>query len=310
MLNSTKDQVSRQPKIFKYSQYKRVGIQVVSLLRHGIGYVLRGKMNVYSGDSRRCISAGDIFFLSAGSHYLEYIPENGKPFEQIIFYYTPQELGRIMTHLSINYHMAIDYQPSSAEHKKRQRQEFNFESCPAWGTVRNFFITANQYIKDDLFSGDITAENIKMTELIYLIVSQQDCSVKTKIMENVDDKKDNFEQIIYNNIFNDIALGDLARMSGRSMTSFKKEFKKFFKEPPHRWFIQQRLMHSRLLLISTSRSVAEIGNECSFPNTSHYIKLFKKEFGITPASYRVKYLKGGADNSSRVQELASMDVAM
>ena len=55
-------------------------------------------------------------------------------------------------------------------------------------------------------------------------------------------------------------------------------------------YIRQRLMHSRLLLISTSKSISEIGNECTFPNTSHFIKLFKKEYQMTPATYRHKHL--------------------
>lgn len=78
-----------------------------------------------------------------------------------------------------------------------------------------------------------------------------------------------------------------------SLTSFKKEFRKHFYEPPHKWLIRQRLMHSRLLLISTSRSIAEIGIDCNFPNTSHFIKLFKKEYGMTPAAYRVHLMSGG-----------------
>ncbi len=60
--------------------------------------------------------------------------------------------------------------------------------------------------------------------------------------------------------------------------------------PPHKWYIRQRLMHSRLLLISTSKSISEIGNACTFPNTSHFIKLFKKEYQMTPAAYRNRHI--------------------
>ncbi len=288
MLNTISTQAT-QPKIVKYSQHQRVGIQSLNLTRHSIGFVVKGTKYVYYGDIRHKVSAGDIFFFSNGTHYMEDVPEGNKPFEQIVFYYTPQQLGSILSHLSINYQMEIGYtQPQCTERVR----DYTHASCRAWGTVKNFFLTANQYIKANLFSVDTTAENIKMTELIYLIVSQPDCCIKNKIMENADEKKDSFEQIIYQNIFNDISVEELAQLSGRSMTAFKKEFRKFFSVPPHRWFIQQRLMHSRLLLISTSMSVAEIGNECTFPNTSHYIKLFKKEFGMTPANYRSKYIKG------------------
>ena len=56
-------------------------------------------------------------------------------------------------------------------------------------------------------------------------------------------------------------------------------------------------MHSRLLLISTSKSISEIGNECTFPNTSHFIKLFKKEYQMTPAAYRHRHLADEAPQS-------------
>lgn len=53
-------------------------------------------------------------------------------------------------------------------------------------------------------------------------------------------------------------------------------------------------MQARLLLISTSKSISEIGVECTFPNTSHFIKLFKKEYGSTPAIYRMRHCSGSA----------------
>ena len=81
-------------------------------------------------------------------------------------------------------------------------------------------------------------------------------------------------------------LNELAAKCNRSLTSFKKEFRRHFQMPPHKWYIRQRLMHSRLLLISTNKSISEIGLACNFPNTSHFIKLFKKEYGMTPAAYR------------------------
>ena len=106
--------------------------------------------------------------------------------------------------------------------------------------------------------------------------------------------KENFEQTIQNYIFSDISVDELASKCNRSLTSFKKEFRKHFYEPPHKWFIRQRLMHSRLLLISTNKSISEIGNECTFPNTSHFIKLFKKEYGMTPSHYRHRHMEGSS----------------
>ena len=118
--------------------------------------------------------------------------------------------------------------------------------------------------------------------------------LKSKVLSNMDLMKENFEQTIQNYIFSDISVDELASKCNRSLTSFKKEFRKHFYEPPHKWFIRQRLMHSRLLLISTNKSISEIGNECTFPNTSHFIKLFKKEYGMTPSHYRHRHMEGSS----------------
>ncbi|MCD7964131.1 MAG: AraC family transcriptional regulator [Rikenellaceae bacterium] len=273
--------LSWQPTITKYTQPQRNGIQSQTLHRHAIGYVLRGKKYLYYGDERREVNRGDIFYLGVGNHYIEDIPEDNRPFEQIVFYYDSSRLNKILNSLSITYQLSINNDHSCPNCEKRQDVIF-----PSWNTLKNFFITINQYIKDDQFSKDNTAEYLKITELIYLILSNNDCCIKSKILNNIDTLTASFEQTIQDNIFNDISIEELAQKCNRSLTSFKKEFKKHFFEPPHKWFIKQRLMHSRLLLISTNKSVSEIGIECNFPNTSHFIKLFKKEFGMTPVAYR------------------------
>lgn len=278
---------TRQPSIVKYSQSERVGIQPQNMTRQAIGYVIRGKKFIYSGDVANQVNSGDLFYLSAGHHYMEDIPENNRPFEQIFFYFTPEQLSHNLSQLSVNFGgLSIDQHHSCDNcHGK------NFVIFPAWRTIRSFFYSLNQYIKDGLITGNSTPDSLKMMELIYLIVSNPNCCIQNKIMAHSDTIKESFEQTIQKNIFNDVSIEELAQQTNRSLTSFKKEFKRQFFEPPHKWLIKQRLIHSRLLLISTSKSIAEIGTECNFPNPSHFIKLFKKEFGFTPSVYRNRHIE-------------------
>lgn len=280
--------------IVKYVETSHNGIQSLSLSRYAIGYILRGEKYIYYGDKRHRPSRGDLFYLGMGHHYTEDIPEEGHPFEQIMFYYTPSELQRILLHLNITYGLNI-----SNDHTCENCRSFNHVVTPAWNPVRSFFVHTNNYLRDEAFLRDETAENIKMTELIYLISSHEDCCIKSKLLSNIDTAKENFEQIVYDHIFRDISIEELSRLCNRSLTSFKKEFKRLFSLPPHKWYIRQRLMHSRLLLISTSKSISEIGVECTFPNTSHFIKLFKKEYGLTPATYRNRHLEAARKSSGQ-----------
>lgn len=305
MKNSTNSS-AQQPMIVKYVETLHTGIQSQTLSRNAIGYILRGTMHIYEGDKRQTLTRGDVFYLSIGRHYIENCPENAQPFEQVMFYYTPEDLQRILMHLNITYGLNI-----SNEHTCEKCCNQTHVAMPAWSSLRNFFVNTNNYLRDEEFRHDETAENIKMTELIYLMTTHEDCCIKSKLLSNVDSAKENFEQTIHNHIFKDVSIEELSRLTNRSLTSFKKEFRRHFQMPPHKWFIRQRLMHSRLLLISTSKSISEIGNECTFPNTSHFIKLFKKEYQVTPATYRHRHLASrNFDSEKQTAETCEMKEAL
>ncbi len=291
-------QNDNQPTIVKYVGANYGGIQLLALSRYAIGYVVRGTKHIYYGDACHTVSKGEIFYMGVGNHYVEDIPEEGRPFEQVIVYYSPELLQRTLLYLNMNYSINI-----SNSHSCDRCRRLNHVSTEASSTLRSFFTHAVSYLQDDNFMHDEAAENIKLTELMYLIVSQSDGCLKSKILSNMDASRDNFEQIIYSHIFCDISIEELSTLCNRSLTSFKKEFKRHFYMPPHRWFIRQRLMQSRLLLISTSKSISEIGIECTFPNTSHFIKLFKKEYGTTPAIYRHRHC--GSNSAETDARLAS-----
>ena len=270
--------------IVKYVETNYAGIQLLHHSRCAVGYIVRGTKNIYYGDSRYTIARGEVFYMGVGNHYVEDIPEEGRNFEQIVVYYSPEQLQRILLNLNMNYSIDI-----SNSHSCENCRRHNHVSFPATTTLRNLFNHVTSFLYEDNFIHDAAAENLKMMELIYTIVSMEDCCLRSKVLSNVDSAYGSFEQVIYSHIFHDISIEELASKSHRSLTSFKKEFKRHFMMPPHRWFIRQRLMQSRLLLISTSKSISEIGNECTFPNTSHFIKLFKKEYGATPAIYRSRH---------------------
>ncbi len=294
-------QNDNQPTIVKYVGANYGGIQLLALSRYAIGYVVRGTKHIYYGDACHTVSKGEIFYMGVGNHYVEDIPEEGRPFEQVIVYYSPELLQRTLLYLNMNYSINI-----SNSHSCDRCRRLNHVSTEASSTLRSFFTHAVSYLQDDNFMHDEAAENIKLTELMYLIVSQSDGCLKSKILSNMDASRDNFEQIIYSHIFCDISIEELSTLCNRSLTSFKKEFKRHFYMPPHRWFIRQRLMQSRLLLISTSKSISEIGIECTFPNTSHFIKLFKKEYGTTPAIYRHRHCgSNSAETDARLASVAN-----
>nr|WP_281502520.1 AraC family transcriptional regulator [Arenibacter sp. F20364] len=84
----------------------------------------------------------------------------------------------------------------------------------------------------------------------------------------------------------DLKIADFAKLCGKSLSSFKREFKECFNTTPSRWLINKRLEHSKMLLVGTNLTVSEIGYECGFKNNSHFIQAFKKKVKLTPNKFK------------------------
>ena len=271
------------PTILRIVSAKNNGIEAAHLSRYALCYIVRGGINIYNGDRRTSLTRGDVYCLGLGNHYIETLPDAGRPFEQIVIYYTPDNLHQTLRQLTYSY----DFQVSNS-HSCHICRTSGCVAMTAWESLRALFeATCELLSKESLRNGSEIIEGIRISEIFYEIASHEDCCLKSRFLSNVDSAKENFEQVIYGNVFNDISIETLARECNRSLTAFKKEFRRRFNCPPHRWIIRQRLEHARLLLLTTDKSVSEIGYECSFPNTSHFIKLYRKQFRVTPAAFRL-----------------------
>ena len=267
--------------VVKIIEQENTGVRSLSLTRMAVGYVLSGTKYIYHNDRSYPSEEGSIFVLDAGFHYEENtIGDNGR-FEQIIFFISPQTLQQVIFGLNINYGLSFASRHSCSHCISR-----NFVSCKAPMPLRNFFVGIDLSLRNSGLLHNDVGQRIKLNELIYLILSDEDGCIKRKVLRSSDADSGHFINIIYENIFNDISIERLAELTNRSLTSFKKEFKRLFNAPPHRWIIEQRLDRAKIMLSSTNRTVSEIGLECAFSNISHFIKLFKHRYKETPASFR------------------------
>jgi AraC-like DNA-binding protein len=280
--------VSRQPIIVRTSESQMTGIHSFVATRYVLGYILSGYKFIYTGDLRCEATPGDIFFLGKGTHYIEDVPDGRRPFEQILFFYTSEQIGRIIAELGVNYNIDTCVHHSCEECMLRE-----YVVSPGWDALKHFFSATSKHLRDGFYTQDPTAEQLALTTLVYQIISRPEGCLRTRVLGSTDPEKELMERQLRDYVFSDITLEQFAERTNRSLSSFKKKFKEYYNESPHRWVVRQRLMHARLQLISTDRDVTIIAHDCHFPNTSYFIRLFRKEFGFTPAQYRLKYGSNG-----------------
>ncbi len=88
---------------------------------------------------------------------------------------------------------------------------------------------------------------------------------------------------------NQLSLEQFARLSNRSLSAFRRDFIELYQVPPGKWLQNKRLNHSRFLLETSDMTIAEIVDSSGFKNRSHFARLFKKEFGHSPRSFKAFY---------------------
>jgi len=81
-----------------------------------------------------------------------------------------------------------------------------------------------------------------------------------------------------------LSMADYAKIAGRSMASFKREFSLLYKTTPGKWLIQRRLEYAAMLLNNSAKAVNEVAFESGFENPSHFSRSFKQNFGMPPSA--------------------------
>jgi len=99
--------------------------------------------------------------------------------------------------------------------------------------------------------------------------------------------KPSIREIMELNFFSNLSLTEFARLCARSLSAFKKEFAQIYNATPGKWLMEKRLEYSYYLLQTTSQSVDDICMESGFENETHFSRVFKNKYGVSPGKIRM-----------------------
>lgn len=101
--------------------------------------------------------------------------------------------------------------------------------------------------------------------------------------------KPSLREVMNSNFNFPMTLQEFAKLSGRSLTAFKNDFRKLYGTSPGKWLKKKRLEYSKHLLQHTEKTVTEVVFDSGFQNTSHYSREFKNSYGCSPISYKKSF---------------------
>ena len=131
---------------------------------------------------------------------------------------------------------------------------------------------------------------IKFKELLFNIAMDPKNKSLMQFLTSISksDKMD-LEYVIQKNFQYDLGMAELAKLSGRSLSAFKRDVKLQFNETPGNLLKRKRLERAKTLLTGSNLSINEICYESGFKNPSHFNKIFKEKYQLPPKQFRLEH---------------------
>lgn len=247
----------------------REGEQFVA--EHSLGLVINGEMELDFGAYRKTVVAGDVFFCRR-NQLLKFKKLNGSEgnFKTVTLFFDETTLTNFA-------------------------KEFKYKTS-VQGAVSNFEIPNNELIKvfmqsllayEDFLSTDVSLAQLKQREALLLLL-KNDLTWQNVLFDFSRPLKIDLGDFMNKNFQFNVRLERFAYLTGRSLTSFKRDFRLLFNEPPARWLLKKRLEAAREMLTKERKTSVEIYQDLGFEDLSHFSYAFKKYYGIAPSALTCK----------------------
>ena len=124
---------------------------------------------------------------------------------------------------------------------------------------------------------------LKVMELLFNVM---DCSknIFRQMLQLRQPVKADIHRVVEDNYTSPISLEELAYLSGRSLSSFKRDFQSIYNTTPAKWIREKRLSKAHQMLQSSQMSVAEVAYSLGLENPTHFSRIFKQQYGMLPIS--------------------------
>ncbi len=127
--------------------------------------------------------------------------------------------------------------------------------------------------------------NMKAQQAIYVLTLLDKDLIFSLFHSEEFPRKDLREYMEQNYMFN-VPLKVFAEYSGRSLSTFRREFIKFFHTTPTRWLLSRRLEEAYRRLQTGTVKAAQIYPELGFETQAHFTRCFKQKYGISPGQIK------------------------
>ncbi len=236
--------------------------------QHAIVKIMSGEMRIVQADKTYTFGAGDIILFPRNTltTVIKY-PKDGRMYQSVLMYIGPERLQR--------YYSKNPF----AGRADRELHIRIFNNHPLFDS---FFASLMPYLEmADELPESITAVKIEEAITILRTIRPE----LDALFNNFEDPgKLNMVDFMERNYMFNLTLDKFCYLTGRSLTTFKKDFKTLFHTTPQKWLTMKRLQLAHQEIKVKNRKPVEVYFEVGFENLSHFSFAFKKQFGYPPTA--------------------------
>ena len=240
---------------------------------HTLIYLCSGKLEIREEQGRKTsLRLGDCAFMRRDHRmWLQKLIENKTPYRSIVLKFSRQFLREA-------YQMFDKKEFPDVQRNKKSLYVFPHERPD----VRSLFESVIPYFEAGVQPSDEILK-LKMMEGLYLLL-HTDKSLYASLFDLVDPWKLDILDFLNKNYMCDLTLEEIAKYTGRSLATVKRDFKKLSDLTPEKWLIRKRLEVAYELMKQGGRRIVDVYAEVGFKNPSHFSTAFKKQYGVPPTA--------------------------
>lgn len=123
--------------------------------------------------------------------------------------------------------------------------------------------------------------NLKLQEGVHSLLNI-DIKFYSSLFDFTEPWKIDLLEFMEKNFTYDLTMEEFASYTGRSLATFKRDFKKISLLSPQKWLIEKRLQAAHQQIKDGHKKVSDVYMDVGFKNLSHFSSAYKKLFGVSP----------------------------
>jgi len=233
-------------------------------------FIQSGKKTWITPDGEFPVKVGDAIFCKKGAHLIKNYYE--EQFCALIFFIPDDFIRQVVIESELT-HRYNEVQSSVIRLKGDLSLKIYFES------MISYFLHQHNPSKHLL--------KLKFKELILQVITGNiNPELTAYFFSLAREEKANLKQVMMENYLYRLNQQDFAKLTHRSVSSFKRDFQQVFGTSLNKWLTEMRLKYARMRLLTTEENINEVAYRSGFETTSHFIRCFKKYYGLPPQQFR------------------------